>query len=112
MLSFALALLVPLVEPAQIEAPCQTISRPVGHPYGYQSQFKVGAVSLAFKQGVIDCTFDTIDRGRCWSANPVVIYVAVDGQETWFAIPEHRSGEVQVQGGSASCVTKRLVRTD
>ncbi|WP_312065963.1 hypothetical protein [Brevundimonas sp.] len=109
---FALALLIPLAAPAQTETPCQTISRPVAHPYGYKTKFKIGSVSLAFKQGETDCTFTAVDVGRCWSANPGLIHVAADGQEAWFTIPEHRSGEVQVQDGRASCITRRLVRTD
>lgn len=109
---FALGLLVPLTAPAQTEAPCLTISQPVDHWGPYQSKFKVGAVSLAFKQGSANCTFDTLDAGRCLSVAPGVIYVALGGQETWFSIPENKHAEVRVEDGTASCTVRPLVRMD
>lgn len=112
MLSFVLTLLVPLAAPVQTEAPCQTIRRPVDHWGPYQSKFKVGPVSLAFKQGSANCTFDTMDAGRCLSVAPGVIYVALAGQETWFSIPENKHAEVRVQDGAVSCTVRPLVRMD
>ncbi|WP_292032659.1 MULTISPECIES: hypothetical protein [unclassified Brevundimonas] len=112
MLSFALALFVPLAAPAQIEAPCQTISRPIDHWGRYQSKFKVGSALLAFKQGVTDCTFDTMDTGRCLSVSPGVIYSSLEGRETWFSIPDQKHAEVRVQAGTISCTVRPLIRMD
>ncbi|WP_374512892.1 hypothetical protein [Brevundimonas sp.] len=62
--------------------------------------------------GVSDCRFERLDRGRCLLLDPRTFVATIDGQDTWYQLPEHRAAEVEVTDGRVTCAMRPMVRTD